>query len=129
MIHLKITKNTLVAFFLLVICGFVFAESGYSSPFQPLKDLSNWAAQFDFYTKYLVFFFALGIFAIAIMAYLRAKSRKMLLVAGAFFLFTAKWGLKVMDMYFSPGTFLPDSSENVFELGIFILLLIALFKK
>ena len=122
-----VSKYFTTGIFLLLICGFVFAEV--PSIFQPLKDLSSWAVQFDTPTKYLVFLFALGIFVISVMAYLKKKSRRMLFVAGAFFLFAAKWGLKIMDIYFSPGVFLPDTSENLFELGILLLLFAAIFKK
>ena len=120
-------KYFLVASFLLAFCSFAFASV--QSPFQPLKDLSHLIAQFDFYTRFIVFFFSLGILVIAAIAYKRTKSRRMLLIAGAFFLFAAKWGIKIMDLYFSPGFFFPDASENIVELVILLLLLIALFKK
>ena len=38
------------------------------------------------------------------------------IISGAFFLFAVKWLLKVLDLFLSPGTFLPDASENIFEL-------------
>lgn len=96
---------------------------------EPLRGLSNWAATFDWVTKFLVFALAAAIFVISLLAYRKTKEKRFLLVAGAFFIFAAKWFLKIFDMFFSPGLFLPDSSENVFEFVSFLLLLVALFKK
>ncbi|MFH1240678.1 MAG: hypothetical protein V1672_05735 [Candidatus Diapherotrites archaeon] len=117
---------TTIAFFLLIL-SFVFAEV--PSPFQFLKELSTVAAEFDIYVKFIVLFFALGLLVISVKAYLKKKSPRMLFLAAAFFLFAAKWGLKILDLYFSSGVFLPDPSENVFELAIFVMLFAAIFKK
>ena len=117
---------TTLTFFLMIL-SFVFAEV--QSPFQFLKDLTALAIEFDIYVKFIVLFFALGLFVISAKAYMKKKSHKMLFLTAAFFLFAAKWGLKILDMYFSSGTFLPDPSENVFELAIFIMLFAAIFKK
>jgi hypothetical protein len=64
---------------------------------------------------------------IAVKAYFKNKSRRLLLIGGAFFLFAVKWFLKILDLFVSPGWFLPDASENVFELLILALLFVALF--
>jgi len=74
-----------------------------------------------------VFFLALAIFIISLFAYSKSKSRRILLVSLAFFLFTVKWLVKILDIFYSPGRFLSDSSENLFELGIMVSLLVALF--
>lgn len=113
--------------FLILILSFVFAE--YPSPFQFLKDLSAVAVELDIYVKFIVLFFALGLLVISAKAYLKKRSQRMLFLAAAFFLFAAKWGLKILDLYSSSGVFLPDPSENVFELAIFVMLFAAIFKK
>ena len=119
----------LLAAMLLMLPVLAFAQDAVPSPFQPLKDLSAMAGDFDLVTKSIVFLISLAIFAIALLAYNRSKSRRLLLVSLAFFLFTAKWALKIIDMVMSPGTFLSDASENIFELGILLLLFVAIFKK
>ncbi len=95
----------------------------------PLRPVSEAAAQFDAVTKVLVFAFSAAILAIALLAYRKTRSRRFLLIAFAFLLFAGKWFLKIMDLFVSPGLFLPDSSENVFELAILVLLFVALFYK
>jgi hypothetical protein len=98
-------------------------------PWDLLRPVSEAAYSFDHITKFLVFIFSLLLCFIAVKAYFKSKSRRFLLVATAFLLFAAKWLLKTLDLFLSPGSFLPDSSENVFELFILLLLFVALFFK
>ena len=94
-----------------------------------LRPFTEMAHQFDMPLTWLVFLFSIALLGIAILAYRKNKSRKLLFVFFAFFFFAAKWLLKVFDLYLSPGNFLSDPSENVFELLIFVSLFLALFKK
>jgi len=94
-----------------------------------LRPVSSMAYSFDSITRILVFVFALALCFIALKAYLKNKSRRLLLIGGAFFLFAVKWFLKLIDLFVSPGWFLADASENVFELFILLFLFIALFFK
>jgi len=111
--------------FLFALTPFVFAEG----PWDILRPVSSMAYSFDSLTKLLVFAVSLVLCFIAVKAYFKTKSRKFMLIGGAFFLFAVKWFLKMMDLFLSPGTFLPDASENVFELFILLFLFIALFFK
>ncbi|MDP2974008.1 MAG: hypothetical protein Q8N60_03070, partial [Candidatus Diapherotrites archaeon] len=65
----------------------------------------------------------------ALLAFKRSKSRKLLFVSIAFTLFTVKWALKVVDLFFSPGEFFNRAAENIFELLILASLFIAIFRK
>jgi len=93
-----------------------------------LRPITEAAAQFDPHIKILVFLFALGLFTISYLAYSKNKSKRLLFVSIAFALFAIKWLFKLADIFVSPGSFLADSSENVFELLIFASLFIALFR-
>ena len=110
--------------FVLLVSSIVFAEA---YAWDALRPVSDFAKQIDLPIKVIVFLLALSIFAVSVLAYRKAPSKRMLLVAAAFFLFSLKWLVKLVDLFYSPGNFLSDSSENVFELGILISLLIALF--
>lgn len=101
----------------------------FAAPWDFLRPLTDVAYSFDSITKFLVFIFSLVLFFIAVKAYFKTKSRRFLLIGGAFSLFALKWLLKMLDLFLSPGTFLPDASENVFELFILVLLFVALFFK
>ncbi len=102
-----------------------------------LRPFTGLAYEFDYAVKWIVFLFSIALFAISLMAYLKKKKEKkdfkaigrLMFVTLAFFFFVLKWGLKIVDLYFSPGIFLADASENIFELLIFISLFVALFKK
>jgi len=94
-----------------------------------LRPFTDLAGQFDMPLTWLVFLLSIALLAIAVMAYRKSKSRRLMFVSLAFLFFALKWALKVADLYMSPGSFLSDSSENVFELLIFISLFMALFRK
>jgi len=99
------------------------------APWDFLRPFTHLAVSADPIVKPLVFLLSAGLLSLAFLGYRKTGSRKSLLVAAAFLFFTIKWGLKVVDLFLSPGIFLSDSSENVFELLIFISLFLALFKK
>ena len=94
-----------------------------------LRPLTDLAIQFDPVIKVLVLLLAFGIFVISFLAYKKSKSQKLLFVSIAFLLFALKWMVKVFDIFFSPGNFLSDSSENVFEFFILVLLFLAIFRR
>lgn len=93
-----------------------------------LRPLTEIAAQLDPYVKIIVFLLALGLFIISYLAYTKNKSKRLLFVSAAFAFFAIKWLFKLVDIFISPGLFLADSSENVFELLILASLFIALFR-
>ena len=94
-----------------------------------LRPLTNYAISFDALTRILVLALSVALFAISVLAYRRTKSKKLLFVTIAFFLFSAEWTLNVFDLFFSPGYFFHRAAENVFQLGILICLFIAIFRK
>lgn len=96
---------------------------------EPLRNLSDFAESLDAVTRMLVLALSIGIFVISLKAYTKTKSQRFIFICLAFALFAVKWGLKVLDLFVSQGVFLPDTSENVFELLILASLFIALFKK
>ncbi len=99
------------------------------APWDFLRDVTQQAIAIDFITRVIVLVLSLAITAIALLAFKRSKSGKFLFVSIAFTLFTVKWALKVVDLFFSPGEFFNRAAENVFELLILAALFIAIFKK
>ncbi len=104
----------------------VFAQQ---APWDFLRPLTDFAYSVDSITRFLVFIFSLALFFISVKAYFKSKSKRFLFISGAFFLFAVKWFLKIADLFFSPGYFLADASENIFELLILVFLFTALFFK
>lgn len=94
-----------------------------------LRPLTDFAAAIDPYAKIFVLLLAFGIFVVSVLAYRKVKSNKFLFVSIAFFLFSVKWLFQVFDIFLSPGNFLGDSSQTIFELFILIFLFLAIFRK
>jgi len=94
-----------------------------------LRPLIDNAVELDLATRIIVFVLSVAIFAISALAFRRSKSNRMLFISAAFFLFALKWGLKVLDMFISPGEFFHRAAENVFELFILASLFLAIFRR
>ncbi|MFH1224338.1 MAG: hypothetical protein V1676_00880 [Candidatus Diapherotrites archaeon] len=98
-------------------------------PWDFLRPLADAANGFDLYIKLLVFILSLAMLSVALLAMRKKGSARLTFVALAFFFFALKWGIKIIDMYISPGSFLADPAENVFELAILATLFFAIFRK
>lgn len=93
----------------------------------PLRTLTEEAAQFDFITRTIVFLFSGAVALVGIAAWRRNPSPRVKWIAIAFSLFAFKWLLKVMDLFVSTGNFFPDHAENVVELASLALIAYAIF--
>lgn len=124
-----ILKKFIVLMCSLGVFPLVYAQNTVFQALEPLRFLSTVAASTDMSTRFIVFLLSLAIFIIALLAYRKTRTRRMAFVALAFLLFAGKWGLKVLDLFLSPGNFFPDTSENVVELLILASLFIAIFRK
>ena len=98
-------------------------------PWDFLRPIAEAAAGIEPAVKVLVFLLAIPMFALSALAFRRTNSGKFFFISAAFFLFAVKWAIKIFDIFFSPGSFFADSSENVFELLIFACLFLAVFRK
>jgi hypothetical protein len=94
-----------------------------------LRPITNYAVGFDAFTRVLVLILSIALFVVSVLAYRRTKSRKLMFVTIAFFLFAAEWSLMVSDIFLSPGDFFHRAAGNLFELGVLICLFMAIFKK
>ncbi len=117
-------KKLLPILFLLFVSTNVFAKSYLWDYIRPEIQFIE---SIELPVKILVFALAAAVFVISLLAYFKSRSKRILLVSIAFLFFTLKWGVKIIDLFYSPGKFLSDASENIFELGILALLLVALF--
>lgn len=93
----------------------------------PLRVITEEAAQFDFLTRIVVFLFSAAVAVVGIAAWKRNPSPRVKWIALAFVLFAFKWFLKVMDLFVSTGNFFPDHAENVMELISLALIAYAIF--
>jgi len=78
---------------------------------------------------WIVTVIALGVAIVSILAVRKKKSRRLMIVSGAFVLFFIKSALALADLYVSPGTFMNVSVQGFFDLVIIGALFIALFRK
>ncbi len=95
----------------------------------PLRNLDFLAVYFDNYLKPIVLIISIILFVISVLAYNKNKSKRFLFVSIAFLFFAAKWLLKTLDVFVSPGTFFSFAAQDIFELVILFSLFIALFWK
>ncbi len=122
--NVVLMRRILMLFFTMLLAAAAFAETRLWEPLRPATQL---AQEMDFPVKVIVFLLALCIFGVSLLAFSKSKSKRILLVSFAFLLFALKWLVKIIDLVYSPGSFLSDASENIFELGILLSLLVALF--
>jgi len=94
-----------------------------------LRPFDQLAISFSTYIKPIVLIISITLFVIAVLAYNKNKSRRFLLIAVAFFFFSAEWLLKTLDIFVSPGSFFSIAAQDVFELVILGALFVALFWK
>jgi hypothetical protein len=116
----------LAVFFILVISATVTAEI---KPWDFLKPVSETVNEFNQIIKFGVFFLSIGLMIIALRAYKKTKTQRFFFIALAFSLFAIKWGIKIADLFLSPGNFFNNSSESFVELLILASLFIAIFRK
>jgi len=117
--------------FLLILFSFLFSFNLIfaASPWDFLRPISEAAVVFEGAIKIIVLFISLLIFGISIKAYLKKKSKRLLLISAAFFLFFIKLLIGYVDVCFSPGIFFTPAAISVFDLLILVFFVIALFKK
>ena len=94
---------------------------------EPLRQLTDEAAQFDYITRITVFVFSAAVALVGFVAWRRNPSPRVKWIAIAFGLFAFKWLLKVLDLFVSSGDFFPDHAENVIELVSLALIAYAIF--
>lgn len=95
----------------------------------PLRILDQYAVGFDTYITPLVLIVSLVLLAVSISAYKKNSTKRFLLISTAFLFFSAKWLLRLLDFFVSPGNFFSIAAQDVFELVILFALFFALFQK
>ncbi len=95
----------------------------------PLRIFDQYAVSFDTYITPLVLVVSLILLAVSIRAYQKNSTKRFLLITIAFAFFAAKWLLRLLDLFISPGNFFSIAAQDVFELMILFALFFALFQK
>jgi len=86
------------------------------------------AIEIEIITKTFVLVLALLFAFIAVKAYLKKKSKRVMYVTSAFVLFALQALLQVIDLFYSPGYFFNPAAQAVAQLFIIALLFMAIFK-
>ncbi|MBI4210872.1 MAG: hypothetical protein HY544_05195 [Candidatus Diapherotrites archaeon] len=116
-------KRFLLPLFITALSAFAAAESLWEG----LRPVTGFAKDFELPIKGVVMVCSLAVFIISMLAYRKSGSRRILLVSVAFGLLALKWLVKITDVMYSPGYFLSDASDAVFELLVIASLLVAIF--
>ena len=94
-----------------------------------LSALTAAAMQMEFLTKLLFFVFSAAFAFIAVSAYLKKKTQRLLFVASAFMLFALLAFVQVLDLFYSPGYFFNYAAQAFVQLLAMALLFFAIFRK
>jgi hypothetical protein len=86
-------------------------------------------ANFNELISWIALILSVIVLIISFLAYLKSKSKRLLLVFLAFSLFFIKSLLTVIDIYYSPGYFMNFAVQGFFDMLVITFLCIALFKK
>ena|GEM_PF-782678 len=130
LLNKKIALIGLALLALIIFSSSAFALAGTDfNAKENLRQVRELAGNFDFATRIIVFVLSVGIAAVALKAYSKTKSKKIMIVGFAFTFFALKWFFKILTLTVWPATYFTDPIENVFELIIIALLFIALFRK
>ncbi len=108
---------------------FVAAQEGMSYAWDALRPVSDFALQLDAPIKWFVFLLALGILGISLLGHFKSKSKRVLIISFAFFLFALKAFFKVVDIYFSPGHFFSAAATDAADFLIMLSIFVAIFYK
>jgi hypothetical protein len=100
-----------------------------SAPWDVLRPGIELATLFNPLILFVSLIISLVLVIISFLAWNKSKSKRLLIVFGAFSLFFIKSILMVLDFYFSPGIFMNFAVQGFFDLLIIGILFIALFKK
>ncbi|MFH1751419.1 MAG: hypothetical protein ABH821_00560 [archaeon] len=128
-------KKNILLFVLLFSCLIFFSSFAFAfmdtsiNVTQELRNIRDVIYSIDFLIRTIIFLLALGIGAIAVLAYIKKRSQRLFFVSIAFSLFAVKWLLKIVDLFFFNVHYFTDPIENVFELLILALLFLALVRK
>ena len=107
---------------------FVSAQKGAGTyAWDALRPLSDFALQLDAPVRWVVLLISIAILAISVMGYNRSKSKRVMIISFAFFLFALKALLKVVDIYYSPGNFFSAAASDAADFLIMLSMFVAIF--
>ncbi|VVC00074.1 Uncharacterised protein [uncultured archaeon] len=112
--------------FMLFAPLFAFADNN-EKAWDVLRPVSELAKQFDPVVQWFLLTLSVAILAISVLAYRKSKSRRIALISFAFFIFSLKAVLKVLDLYVSTGNFFSASANDVADFLIMLSLFVAVF--
>ncbi len=119
-----IERISLFALSVLVIAGTVFA-----APWDPLRPVAEFLTQVEPIIMIVVLLASAALLVLAVLAYNKSKSKRLMLVALAFGLFFLKLLLNFIDLDASPGRFMNPAIMGFFDLAVLVVLFYALIKK
>ncbi|MFH0954702.1 MAG: hypothetical protein V1777_01205 [Candidatus Micrarchaeota archaeon] len=114
---------------IVIVGGIMVSESTNSQPWNVFRPVENFSVSLAMITTILVLVLSAGMFVVSLKAYAKNNTSRFLLLTLAFGLFAAKFLIKLIDFFYSPGNFFSQASENVFDLFVLVALFASLLKK
>ncbi|MBU0636464.1 hypothetical protein KKE06_05550 [Candidatus Micrarchaeota archaeon] len=115
---------------IIVLVGIVFwAENAQIYLWNSLRPLEQVSEGLNIISTVVVLLLSLGLFAISLKAYGKNNSNRFLLLSLAFGIMFAKFLIKLLDFFYSPGYFFSQAAQNVFDFFVLIALFSSLINK
>ena len=114
---------------ILLVGGVMLAENTHTPVWDLVRPVQGVSESLTMLTTIIVLLLSAGMFVISLKAYAKNSSPRFLLITLAFGLFTAKFLIKLIDFFYSPGLFFSPASQNVFDLFVLVALFASLLKK
>jgi hypothetical protein len=115
---------------LVVLMGLIFWAENTQAPFwNSLRPIEGLAESLKLGTTVVVFLLAVAMLFLASAAYQKNPSKRFLFLTLAFGIMTAKFAIKLIDLFYSPGEFFSSASQNVFDLFVLAALFLAVLRK
>ncbi len=115
---------------LVILMSIIFwAENTQNPLWNSLRPLETMAESLKLATNVIVFLLAAGMLIVASLAYQKNPSTRFLFLVLAFGIIVAKFALKIIDVYYSPGEFFSSATQNVFDLFVLGALFLAIVRK
>ncbi len=112
-----------------MVSAIFWAENAQTSIWDPLRPLEQASESLNIVSTVIVLLLSLGLFAISLKAYGKNNSNRFLLLSLAFGIMFAKFLIKLLDFFYSPGYFFSQAAQNVFDFFVLIALFASLIKK
>lgn len=114
---------------IVLVGGIILSDSTELNLWNAIRPVEGFSESLALLTTVVVLLLSIGMFVVSLKAYGKNSTPRFLLLTLAFGLFAAKFLIKLIDFFYSPGLFFSSASQNVFDFFVLVALFASLLKK